>query len=377
MCPSPEFDTLDSWSAFEIPGEWSLPAKIPAGEDVEGLIDGIRGIGTGVDNSAALGRALGLRRRIARLVEAEGNFVVIADVDHRQALAGALLRLAETVRILLNEIQVGAEAARYVRIEFGLDQVTEDAGDEKPSDQPGESAPMRVWSAYARAVALARRGDPSGAAAMLKEALAGLRAELQTPSSGGRIHERAELEILADWASLASQSDPALISGAECDRLIEIASSPTPPREFEIALAHHLRAMHSYHEQDWSALVESARAANFHFYRFGGRQDSRLAGVNTFLTAKGMYEQREWSEAGVLAALSLRALESWAEWPTKGEAAMLMANARRYGGDRGGARDAVRRLIDEGEAHSALSAARNDALAAILGEARELMAYLS
>lgn len=378
MCPSPEFHPLDPWNVLETQGEWRLPGKIPTGEEVGALVDGIRGISTGVDGSGAetsvaLGRALVLRRRIARLVEAEGNTVVIADGDHRQALAAALVLLAKVAGNLLDEISIGVQAARCVRLEFGLDEVAEDAGEENASGEPDESALTRAWSAYARAQSAARRGDAPGAAAMLKEALGEARPK---SSGGGSDSKNAELEILTQWAALAARSDSTLIPGAECDQLIEIASSQTRPLEFAISLGHHVRAMHSFREQNWSDLVESARAANFHFYRFGGRQDARLAGVNTFLTAKGMYEQREWSEAGVLAALSLRALQSWAEWPTKGEAAMLMANARRYVGDRGGAREAVRRLIEEGEAQPTQSTVRNDILLAVLDEARELMAYL-
>lgn len=94
------------------------------------------------------------------------------------------------------------------------------------------------------------------------------------------------------------------------------------------------------------ARVEAARRSNMHLFRAGLRQDDPRVGMNYYLCATGMFDQREWHEAAILAELSLRALTGWTrEGATAGRGRALLLLARAL--DRHGAKDRAREFMDE------------------------------
>lgn len=116
--------------------------------------------------------------------------------------------------------------------------------------------------------------------------------------------------------------------------------------DYGIAHAQHYRALALFDREQWPELVEASRESNYHYFQFGGVQASRRIGVNTFLTAKGMAMLEEWGEVAALAGLSLKGLLSWTEWPTKADAAFLLAEAVSHF-DREGAIKVLDRIVEE------------------------------
>lgn len=92
--------------------------------------------------------------------------------------------------------------------------------------------------------------------------------------------------------------------------------------------------------------VEAARRSNMHLFRAGLRQTDPLVGTNYLMCARGMFDQREWHEAAILAELSLRALTAWTpegDTPGRGRALLLLVRALA----RHGAKDRAREFMAE------------------------------
>lgn len=338
---------IDPWSEPASQDGWALPEGALKPDRARELYAGLR---DGAPASLSVHRALALARRLGqsliaawgsddrertaeliRLGSACSQFVCAASEEAPLAepLMWAAIAEANALGIEFREFAAADPTDTIAAVRARMDG---------PADEPEEKMDgCDPWS-Y-RCYALGRReralGRPVRALRYLGE---GLHVEKR-----GAEARTAILSTMVELRWRLKQSRKLEAENGELLALLE----GRPACEFDLSLAHHYRALGAYERERWPEVIDAARESNLRLFRFGAVQSSRRIGVNTFMTARGLGEQREWGEAALLAGLSLKALHSWEHWPSRGEAALLAIEAKRRIGDREGARQLLRFLMEQ------------------------------
>lgn len=136
---------------------------------------------------------------------------------------------------------------------------------------------------------------------------------------------------------------------AELEQLAKGILSRGSSREdkLEAALARHYLALVFHRRKQWPETVEEARLSNVSFFAFGAPQSSRWVTTNYYLVAHGMFMQHEWSEAEIMAGLSLKGGGGGPRGFGRPERILLLAKAKHRIGQRTAAREALERLLVE------------------------------
>lgn len=335
--------SFDPWQIPEGSPSWALPATRLESAQARDLLERLNkeSPGDGLARAVALLRQLRMSSEVGYGPEDEGRRE-LADIaaecssrfvgDGRPAGPAPSLRAAVEAEMAV----LGREMARLAGTEHSAPDFASRASIRELEDRTAQCEPKSY-----RSFVLGRMERIAG---RMSKAARRLRAALdQEAGAPGRI------AILLESLETRRRLGHVRVADAQTDRLLALCvpGAGNPAAQYETAMAHHHYALSFHHRRMWAETVEAARLANFHLFRFRASQSARRVGINYYLVAKGMFEQREWSEAGLLAGLSLRSLRSWSAWPTKAEAIMILANSKRRYGDKEGARKALEGLIHQ------------------------------